>query len=67
MLNPEAAMRARDYDEWTIDRWRVEPRWRVLDIDETPASDVVPPLWKDLAVALAVALALWLSAMALVM
>ena len=55
-------MRARDYDEWTIDRWRVEPRWRVRDVDEAPLADVVPPLWKDLAVACAVALALWLVA-----
>jgi hypothetical protein len=55
-------MRTRDYDEWTIERWRVEPRWRVRDFDESPLADVVPPLWKDLAVASAVALVLWIAA-----
>ena len=58
-------MRARDYDEWTIDRWCVEPRWRVRDVDEAPLADVAPPLWKDLAAAGAVALVLWLVAAAL--
>jgi hypothetical protein len=56
------SVRTSNYDEWTIDRWRVEPRWHVQDLDETPATDVVPPLWKDLAVSSAVALALWLVA-----
>ena len=55
-------MRTREYDEWTIDRWRVEPRWRVLDFDDAPASDVAPPLWKDLAVAAVLALVLWVVA-----
>ena len=55
-------MRTREYDEWTIDRWRVEPRWRVLDVDEAPASDAAPPLWKDLAVEAGLAIVLWIAA-----
>src|SRR6185369_2227784 len=43
------------YDEWTIDRWRLEPRLHGLEIDDPPDSEVAPPLWKDLTLALAIA------------
>jgi hypothetical protein len=49
------------YDDWTIDRWRLEPKLRGLEIDDPPGSDVAPPLWKDLTLALAVAAALWMT------
>lgn len=57
-------MAARDYDDWTISRWRLEPRIKGLDLDELPASDQAPPLWKDLTLASFVALLLWVAAAA---
>jgi len=45
-------------DEWTIERWRTEPRLVNLEFSDTPA-DQAPPLWKDLTLASAVALLLW--------
>lgn len=50
------------YDDWTIDRWRLEPRLHGLEIDDPPDSDVAPPLWKDLTLALAIAVVLWMTA-----
>lgn len=51
-------MKARHYDDWTIESWRIEPRLRPLDVidDETEAT---PPLWKDVTLASIVALLLW--------
>jgi hypothetical protein len=49
-------------DDWTIDRWKLEPRLHGLEMDDPPGVDVAPPLWKDLTLALAVAAALWLTA-----
>jgi hypothetical protein len=59
---PEASMRAQNYDESTIERWRLEPRFPSLELDETAPVEDAPPLWKDLAVASGVALAGWLAA-----
>jgi len=39
----------RNYDEWTIERWRLEPR-HLLDFDES-VIEKAPPLWKDLTLA----------------
>jgi hypothetical protein len=51
---------ARKDDEWTIERWRVEPRWRALDdLDEPQLVEQAPPLWKDLTVASLAAVLLW--------
>jgi hypothetical protein len=51
---------ARKDDEWTIERWRVEPRWRSLgDLDEPQLVEQAPPLWKDLTVASIAAVLLW--------
>jgi hypothetical protein len=55
-------LRTRDYDEWTIDRWRVEPRLRALELDVDDSADRNPPLWKDLTLASVVAILLWGSA-----
>jgi len=50
------------YDEWTIDRWRLEPRLHGLEIDDPPESDTAPVFWKDVSVAVAVAAVLWIAA-----
>ena len=53
-------MNGRNHDEWTVERWRVEPRWRTLaDVDEPEPVEQAPPLWKDLTVASIVAILLW--------
>jgi len=49
-----------DYDDWTIDRWRLEPKLygiRMPAAHET--EETSPPLWKDVALASAVAILLW--------
>ncbi len=51
-----------NYDEWTIDRWRLEPRSRPLEIDDPPEPEVTPAFWKDLTTAALVAVALWVTA-----
>ena len=55
-------MRTSNYDDLTIDRWRIEPRWRALDIDVHEDAEQNPPLWKDVTTASIVALALWMVA-----
>ena len=50
------------YDDWTIDSWRLEPRLHGLQIDDPPDSEVAPTLWKDLTLALAIAATLWMTA-----
>ena len=56
-------MRTRNYDdEWTIERWRLEPRPRTLEFDEPMPREQAPPLWKDLAVASIAAALLWTAA-----
>jgi len=50
------------YENWTVDRWKLEPKLDRLELDDPPMSDVAPPLWKDLTLALAVAAALWMTA-----
>jgi hypothetical protein len=55
---------SRNADEWTIERWRLEPRLRGLDFDERLLAEQSPPLWKDLTLAAALAILLWLGGMA---
>jgi hypothetical protein len=57
-------MTTRDYDDWTISRWRVEPRLEGLEMDESQGIEQAPPLWKDLTLALIVAVLLWIAAAA---
>ena len=56
-------MRARHYDDWTIESWRIEPRLRPLDApDKDRDAEGNPPLWKDLTLASIVAALLWATA-----
>jgi hypothetical protein len=48
-------------DDWTIERWKTEPRLVGLEFTET--VDQAPPLWKDLTLASAVAVLLWAAAL----
>jgi len=48
----------RKAEEWTIERWRTEPRLVNLEPKEPPVVDTVP-LWKDLTIASALAILLW--------
>ena len=54
-------MRTRN-DDWTIDRWRLEPRLRTLEFDEPSVTEQAPPLWKDLTLASVAAALLWAAA-----
>jgi hypothetical protein len=56
-------------DDWTIDRWKVEPKFLSLNmldgldvLDWPQTADQAPPLWKDLTLGLVVAIALWVVA-----
>ena len=47
--NDGGVVSTRNYDEWTIERWRLEPP-HLLDFDES-VIEKAPPLWKDLTLA----------------
>jgi hypothetical protein len=53
----------RNYDDWTIERWKADPTFPALEIEEPGTADQAPPLWKDLTLASVVALALWAIAL----
>lgn len=55
-------MDSRNYDDWTIERWRLEPRITGLEFEDSTGTDQSPPLWKDLSFASAIALVLWIAA-----
>ena len=68
-LRPRAALKprrapvsTRNSDDRTIDRWRLEPRFKAFEIDDPPDVDHAPTLWKDLTLALVVAAILWITA-----
>jgi hypothetical protein len=53
-------LKARHYDDWTIESWRTEPRLRPLDApDRDRDAEENPPLWKDLTLASVIAALLW--------
>ena len=58
-------MNSRHFDDWTIERWREKPRTSSLEFEEPQSADPAPPLWKDLTLASALALAFWLTAAAI--
>jgi hypothetical protein len=59
-------VKARNPDEWTVERWRTEPRWHTLgDLDESQLVEQPPPLWLDLTVASVAAALLWTVAVLL--
>ena len=55
-------MGSRNYDNWTIESWRVEPRISRLEFEDSPNAEQAPPLWKDLTLASVLALVLWVAA-----
>jgi hypothetical protein len=61
----EGAVSTRNSDDGTIDRWRLEPRFKAFEIDDPPDLDHAPTLWKDLTLAVVVAAVLWITAVAL--
>jgi len=51
----------RSTDDWTIERWKTEPR--LVGLEFIDAVEQAPPLWKDLTLASAVAVLLWGAAL----
>ena len=60
-MSKEDAVASRKADEWTIERWRTEPRWGRLEFGDT-LLDPGRPLWRDLTVASVIAVVLWVAA-----
>jgi hypothetical protein len=58
-------MKSQNYDDRTIERWRLEPRLSGLEFEDSPSAEQAPPLWKDLTLASVLALLLWLAAAAI--
>ena len=54
-------MTKRDAENWTIERWKTEPRLVGLEFRDV-SVDQAPPLWKDLTLASALAILLWSAA-----
>ena len=51
-------MTKREADDWTIERWKTEPR--LVDLEFSDGTVEQPtPLWKDLTLASALAVLLW--------
>jgi hypothetical protein len=51
----------RKTDDWTIERWKTEPRLVGLQFSDTTLEQA-PPLWKDLTLASVLAVLLWAAA-----
>jgi hypothetical protein len=52
-------MKARDFENWTVNRWRLEPRVQGFEFEDLSNGEQTPPLWKDLTMASVVAVLLW--------
>ena len=48
-----------NYDDWIIDRWRVEPQLKGIRLPVEETDDSSPPLWKDVTLASVGAVLLW--------
>jgi hypothetical protein len=48
-----------NYTDWTIDRWRLERPLKGIQLPVEETNEGSPPLWKDVALASAVAVILW--------
>jgi hypothetical protein len=57
-----APVTTRNYEDWTVDRWKVDAKFPSLELDEPATVEQAPPLWKDLTLASLVALGLWVVA-----
>ncbi|HEX6973915.1 MAG TPA: hypothetical protein VF147_05905 [Vicinamibacterales bacterium] len=57
-------MQTQRYDDLVINRWRLEPRLRGLELGDPDEQEQAPPLWKDLTLASIIALVLWMAAAA---
>lgn len=55
-------MTTRNYDDWTIERWRTEPHYAPLDLEDPAPNEQTPALWKDLTLASVAAALLWATA-----
>ena len=51
-------MTKREADDWTIERWKTQPRLVALEFSDASVEQA-PPLWKDLTLASALAVLLW--------
>ena len=58
-------MTDRNAENWTIERWKTEPRLVGLEFSDA-AVEQAPPLWKDLTLAAIFVLVLLLAAAAVV-
>ena len=54
-----------NYGNWTIERWRVEPRISGLKFEDATLPESAPPLWKDLTLASVLAVLFWIAAAAI--
>ena len=54
-------MTTRKADDWTIERWKTEPRLVMPEYSDLSVEDATP-LWKDLTLASALAVLLWAAA-----
>lgn len=57
-------MNVRDFENWTVNRWRLEPRVQGFEFEDLSNGEQAPPLWKDLTLASVVAVLLWALAAA---
>ena len=61
-LKPEGTLvTKRKADDWTIERWKTEPRLVGLEFSDAPVEKA-PPLWKDVTLASALAVLFWVAA-----